>query len=269
MSSCNKLFHRVYFSLGIFDQRITSIRIETSSPTSILVSWILLYNQTVNSNETFSVYYSTTGGAEVLAGTTSSLKYNITKLLSNVEYRIRIELNVMFLLKQTFSLQTFHLISIPKDPSPMTTETISTSTNLPISSNFQFTPEISYTVGVVSIVYILLFALFVILTFIVFCLCRNCNKRGDKLKHENNLQSLQAYVNPTNSENFAYIENDELEFSQFFINPLYDLKMNEEESINPNSTYYMEMKAAPKKSLVEAQVSYVASESTYYNTNSS
>ena len=252
--SCNIIFHIVYFSLGIFDQRITSIKTETSSPTSILVSWILLYNQTANSNETFSVYYSTAGGAEVLAGITSSLKFNITKLLSNVEYRIRIEVNVMFLLKQTFSLQTFHLISIPKDPSPMTTEvtstsstlnpmitevtstsstltpmttevtstsstltpmtteTISTSTKLHISSNFQFTPEISYTVGVVSIVYILLFALFVIFASIVFCCCKMTKKRGDKRKNENNLQAMQAHVNPVNPDNslYASIENDKI-----------------------------------------------------------
>ena len=95
-------------------------------------------------------------------------------------------------------------------------------------------------------------------------------KRGDKLKNENNLQALQAHVNPANPENSVYatIENDNPEFNPFLINPVYDLKMKEA-PINPNPTYDMEMKAAHKESLVETQVSCVASESAFYNNISS
>ena len=163
-------------------------------------------------------------------------------------------MTIMFLLKQTFSLQTFHLISIPKDPSP---ETISTS-------NFQFTPEIAFTVGVVSLVYILFFAVFVIFTSIVFCCCKMSKKRGDRLKNENNQQAMQVYVNSANPDNLVYatIENNKPDFNPLLINPVYDLKMKEapiipnptydmkmkEAPIIPNPTYDMKMKAAPKES---------------------
>ena len=209
------------------------------------------------------MYYNT-AGVEVLAGITTSLFYNITGLLPNVEYPIRIEVNLEYSLIQTFYLQTFHLITIPNCPSPLTTEVTSTpstltpitntsltpmTTELPISSNSQFTSEIAYTVVVVSIIYILLFTLFVIILSVVFCYCRKSKEREDRVDDQKTVQTLQAHANQASADLELYEANEHA---------------NQLES----DSIYMDIDVTPKESFVETQNSYVGIGETFSKENS-
>ena len=196
-------------------QIFASIRTETSSATSILVSWSLLQNPTISFNK-IKVYYSS-GGEEITAGIAESSTYNITALIPNKEYPIRIEVEVIPLQLQTFSLNTSHLLGNFSTPFTV------------VLSNPNFTPEIAYTVVVVSIIYILLFTIFIIIISVVlYCCCEVSWKRGQKVDkanthyfHTDAIQVNPGYAihTPIESEGGVIKSSDIIKSSLY--NPLY------------------------------------------------
>ena len=101
---------------------------ETSSNSSILVSWDLSEEPPSYSDATFSIYYGI-GEPLLLGGTTQNFSISISGLTLHVNYTIRVEALFAYS-TQTFSATTFHILELPTEetnPTEKTTTTIDTN----------------------------------------------------------------------------------------------------------------------------------------------
>ena len=92
------------------------MRAETSSRTSMRVTWSLLETNPYDSQGIFSVYFLF-GGYEVLAGTSKDYFFDILGLVYSVDYTVRVELQYPHSSFIT-SATTHHLLSLVKTPIP-------------------------------------------------------------------------------------------------------------------------------------------------------
>ena len=75
----------------IHTQTITDLRTESTGSSSIMVKWSLSESNLYDSEGTFSVYFGF-GNFDILAGTTKDLFFEISGLVQNVNYTLRVEL---------------------------------------------------------------------------------------------------------------------------------------------------------------------------------
>ena len=151
----------MYLYLGTYEAQITNFQTETYSPTSILASWNLQQDRAANQNESFSVYYGI-GEVEVLAATTRSLSYNITGLVSCVNYAVRVEMNSVQS-NLSFYVRTFH--SLKQETTP---PIIHPTQSLPPPDSSSTLTSTGYVVIVLIVIVVVLFT---IISFgnVLFC----------------------------------------------------------------------------------------------------
>ena len=155
-----------------------------------------------DSEATFSVYFGF-GNFDILAGTTKDLFFEISGLVQNVNYTLRVELLYPYS-AHIISAKTHHLLALsgdtnPTDVAPLdNTDTQSTNTGTAYTTELPTIPEaiILYTmytlIAVLVIIVILLMLALLICVFIMFAMKRRRSKKLNPQKNQIQITQLQA-----------------------------------------------------------------------------
>ena len=191
-------FEVYHLSLIDSTQALTNLRVETLSDTSLLFSWELLENNLVFQNMTFSIYLGF-GIYEDLAGTTEDFYFEVTGLLTNANYTIRVE-SVIPYSTQMISSTTYHFLESEEVTGPTvliykTSQSTQTSMTTPVNQVLQVSNLLSdyspfILIGGILIIVILL-VLFVVIVVVTCCM----KKKRRAVKHINTTTPHQ-HTNP-------------------------------------------------------------------------
>ena len=216
-----------------YTQTITDLRTESSSKSSIMVKWSLSESNSYDSEGTYSVYFGF-GNFEILAGTTKDLFFEISGLVQNVNYTLRVELLYPYS-AHIISAATHHLLSLngdtnPTDVTPLdnndtqstNTGTAYSTTELPTNSETIISYTV-YTLIVVLIIFVILLLLALLKCALIMCSMKR--RISNKLNpREHQIQFSQALaneiyqqvdtINPMAHSNKAFLCTESVEVSK-------------------------------------------------------
>ena len=216
-----------------YTQTITDLRTESASKSSIMVEWSLLESNSYDSEGTFSVYYGF-GNIDILTGTTKDLFFEISGLVQNVNYTLRVELLYPYS-AHIISATTHHLLAFngdtnPTDVAPLDnkdTQSTNTSTAYTTSDLLTNTERIiSYTMyTLIAVLVIIVILLILALLMCVSIMCAMKKRRSNKLNsREHQIQFSQAHaneiyeqvdtINPMAHSNKAFLCTESVEVSK-------------------------------------------------------
>ena len=169
-----------------------------------MVKWSLSESNSYDSEGTFSVYYGF-GNVDILAGTTKDLFFEISGLVQNVNYTLRVELLYPYS-AHIISATTHHLLAFNGDTNPTdvvqldNNDTQSTNTGTAYSTTelpTNIETIISYTMYAFIAVLVIFVTLQILALLIcVLIMCAMKRRRSKKLNsREHQTQSPQAHVN--------------------------------------------------------------------------
>ena len=169
-----------------------------------MVKWSLSESNSYDSEGTFSVYYGF-GNVDILAGTTKDLFFEISGLVQNVNYTLRVELLYPYS-AHIISAATHHLLALNGDTNPTdlaqldNNDTQSTNTGTAYSTTELPTNTetiISYTMYTfIAVLVIFVILLILALLMCVLIMCAMKRRTSNKLNsREHQIQFSQAHAN--------------------------------------------------------------------------
>ena len=197
------------------------MRTESSSKSSIMIEWSLSENNSYDSEGTFSVYFGF-GNFEFLAGTTKDLFFEISGLVQNVDYTLRVELlypySIHFISATTHHLLAFNGDTNSTDVAQSTNTGTAYTTELPTNTE----PILSYTMYTFIAVLVIFVILLILALFMcVLIMCAMKRRRSNKLNsRELQIQLPQAdaneiyQTNPMAHSNKAFLCTGSVEVSK-------------------------------------------------------
>ncbi|KAI6660002.1 hypothetical protein LOD99_14343 [Oopsacas minuta] len=189
-------------------QKIINLSTEASSESSILVLWDLLEASSSYTDIEYSVYLGFSN-YQVLAGTTINMQYEITQLITNVNYSIRVEFQIPFSI-QIISSTIYHFFKsndATTATSPVvinnniTQSTASSSTTADLTNQVLQSASLlnqysSYILIVGIAVMIILLILFFIMTVLIVCCVVKRKKNRSQITSHTNPQLYQLPAIP-------------------------------------------------------------------------